>query len=54
VESHLLVGGTTAGNTAAILAAVTPGEAVLVPANSHRSVFSALALGRIPGRFHPA
>ena len=51
VESHLLVGGTTAGNTAAILAAVNPGEAVLVPANSHRSVFSALALGRIPGRF---
>lgn len=51
VSAQLVVGGTTAGNMAALMAGAAPGEAVLVPVNSHRSVFSALALGRIEGRF---
>lgn len=50
-ESHILVGGTTAGNIAAVLTSVPPGCSLLVPTNCHRSVFSALALGRIDAHF---
>ena len=50
-RSFILVGGSTAGNMAAVLAAGAPGVPMLVATNCHRSVFSALALGRIDARF---
>jgi arginine decarboxylase len=49
--AHILVGGTTAGLIAAILAGAGEGDAVIVPSNSHRSVLTALTLGRIRGVF---
>lgn len=50
-EAALLVNGTTTGIHSAILGACSPGEKLLVPTNCHRSVFGALALGRIEGVF---
>lgn len=49
--AHILVGGTTSGLVAAILAGAGEGDAVIVPSNSHRSVWTALTLGRIRGVF---
>lgn len=43
-RSYFLVGGTTAGLHALILAACRPGEAIAVPRNAHRSVLGALIL----------
>jgi arginine decarboxylase len=56
-ESHFLVGGSTSGLHALILAAAAPGQRVLVPRHSHRSVVGALILsGATPEwvrpRFH--
>lgn len=50
-ETAILINGSTAGIHSAILGACKPGETLLVPANCHRSVFGALALGRIQGVF---
>ena len=44
--THFLVGGSTAGNLAAILAVVRPGDVVLVGRNAHHSVWSGLELAR--------
>lgn len=49
--AHILVGGTTSGLVAAILAGAGEGDAVIVPSHSHRSVLTALTLGRIRGVF---
>jgi arginine decarboxylase len=56
-ESFFLVGGTTAGLHALVLAAVRPGEAILVPRHAHRSIVGALILAGVrpvwaPVRFH--
>jgi len=50
-ETAILVNGSTTGIQSAILGACSPGEKLIVPANCHRSVFGALALGRIEGVF---
>ena len=48
-ETFFLVNGTTGGNQAALFAALTPGQKVLIPRASHRSVYAALVLtGAIP------
>jgi arginine decarboxylase len=41
-HSYLLVGGSTSGNIAALLATVRPGERVLVQRNAHKSVIAGL------------
>jgi arginine decarboxylase len=43
-RTFFLVNGSTVGNHAAILSTVRDGQRVLLPRNSHRSVFGALAL----------
>jgi len=50
-EAAILVNGTTTGIHSAILGACCPGEKLIIPTNCHRSVFGALALGRIEGVF---
>ncbi|MBC3804848.1 aminotransferase class V-fold PLP-dependent enzyme [Acetobacterium fimetarium] len=50
-EAAILVNGTTTGIHSAILGACASGDRLLVPVNCHRSVFGALALGRIEGVF---
>ena len=50
-QAAILVNGSTTGIQSAILAACQPGDELLVPLNCHRSVFAALVLGRIKGRF---
>jgi arginine decarboxylase len=57
-SSYMLVGGTTAGLHALVLAAVQPGEAILVPRNAHRSILGAIILSGArpvwaPVQFHP-
>lgn len=53
-RSLMLTGGSTAGVIASLMSAARPGEKLLIPANAHRSAFSALALGRIePVFFSP-
>jgi arginine/lysine/ornithine decarboxylase len=57
-SSYFLVGGTTAGLHGLLLAAVQPGEAILVPRNAHRAVLGAIILAGArpvwaPVRFHP-
>lgn len=57
-SSYFLVGGTTAGLHALLLAAVQPGEAILVPRNAHRSILGAIILAGArpvwaPVQFHP-
>jgi arginine decarboxylase len=57
LRSFFLVGGTTAGLHALVLAACRPGETIAVPRNAHRSVLGALVLaGARPAwvrvRFH--
>jgi len=46
-ETHLLVGGTTVGILAAIMGTCQEKEKLIVPLNSHKSVYSALMFGRI-------
>lgn len=46
-ESHFLVGGTTAGLHALVLAACPPGTTLALPRNAHRSVLGALILGGV-------
>lgn len=50
-EASILVNGTTTGIHSAILGTGVPGKKLLVPVNCHRSVFGAMALGRIEGVF---
>ncbi len=50
-QAAILINGSTTGIQAGILAACQPGEELLLSLNCHRSVFAALALGRIKGRF---
>ncbi len=45
--AHFLVNGATAGIQAAILAAVKPGERLLLPRNAHRAAWAAMTLGDI-------
>lgn len=52
-ETSILINGTTTGIQGAILGTCNPGEKLLVPMNCHRSVFGALALGRVEGVFLP-
>jgi arginine decarboxylase len=57
-HSFFLVNGSTVGVVAMILAAVKPGEKLIVQRNSHRSVIAGLTLGNvepvfIQTRFHP-
>ena len=53
--SYFLVNGTTCGIYAMILATVGPGEKIIVPRNSHRSVIGGLILsGAIPVFVSPA
>lgn len=57
-SSYFLVGGTTAGLHALLLAALQPGEAILVPRNAHRSILGAIILAGArpvwaPVQFHP-
>ena len=48
-ETWFLIGGTTCGNQAAILATCSPGDSLILPRNSHISVFSAMVLsGALP------
>lgn len=48
-QSHFLVNGATVGNIAAILAAVSDGERILMFRGSHRSVYAGVTLaGAIP------
>ena len=50
-----LVNGSTAGVEAAIMAAVRPGQKILVSRNCHRSVFQGVRLaGAVPVYFQPA
>ncbi len=44
--TFFLVGGSTAGNLAALLATLRPGDQVLVPRNAHQSVWHGLKLAR--------
>lgn len=50
-RSYFLVGGTTAGLHALILAACRPGEAIAVPRHAHRSVLGALILAGLRPRW---
>ncbi|MEW8977869.1 MAG: aminotransferase class I/II-fold pyridoxal phosphate-dependent enzyme [Symbiobacterium sp.] len=50
-RSYFLVGGTTAGLHALILAACTPGETIVVPRHAHRSVLGALILAGLRPRW---
>lgn len=50
-RSYFLVGGTTAGLHALILAACRPGETIAVPRNAHRSVLGALILAGLRPRW---
>jgi Arginine/lysine/ornithine decarboxylases len=45
-ETFFLVGGSTAGNLAMLLAALDPGDAVVVQRNVHKSVLNGIALAR--------
>mgnify|MGYP001188784248 CR=1 FL=1 len=57
-ETFFLVGGSTAGNLAMVLAACQPGDKLLVGRDAHRSVFHACMLAGVkvvllPARVHP-
>jgi arginine/lysine/ornithine decarboxylase len=52
-ETFFLSGGSTIGVAAALLAAVPPGETVLLPRNIHRSVVAGLVLSGATPRFVP-
>jgi lysine decarboxylase len=57
-RTFFLINGSTGGNHAAILSAVGPGQKILLPRASHRSVLTALILSDavpvyIPPTYHP-
>jgi arginine/lysine/ornithine decarboxylase len=53
-ETWFLVGGTTCGIQAAIMATCSPGEHIVLPRNSHISAISAMVLsGAIPKYIMP-
>lgn len=53
-ETWFLVGGTTCGIQAAVMATCSPGEYLILPRNSHISAFSALVLsGALPKYITP-
>ena len=45
-ETFFLVGGSTAGNLAMLLAVLDPGDAIIVQRNVHKSVLNGIALAR--------
>jgi arginine decarboxylase len=54
-RSYLLVGGSTAGNVAALLATLAPGDRVLVQRNAHKSVIAGIVqTGAVPIWLLPA
>lgn len=53
-HTFFLVGGTSAGLIAALLAATQPGDKVLLPRHAHRSLLSAMILGDLKPVFYPA
>jgi arginine/lysine/ornithine decarboxylase len=54
-HSYMLVGGSTAGNVAALLATLRPGERVLVQRNAHKSVIAGIIqVGAVPVWLRPA
>ena len=52
-KTFFLVGGTTAGNLAAILALVNPGDQFMMTRSSHQSIFHAALLARAVVHFLP-
>ena len=46
-KSYLLINGTSGGLIAAVLAATSPGDELILARNCHKSVFNALSLGNI-------
>ncbi|MGI6129187.1 MAG: aminotransferase class I/II-fold pyridoxal phosphate-dependent enzyme [bacterium] len=52
--TFFLVGGTSAGLIAALLAATRPGDKVILPRHAHRSLLSAAILGDLKPVFYPA
>ena len=50
-ETFFLVGGSTAGNLAMLLAALDPGDAIVEPRNVHKSVLNGIALARAKAIF---
>ena len=58
-ETFFLVGGSTAGNLALLLAVLEPGDAIVVQRNVHKSVLNGIALARgraifVAPQFEPA
>ena len=54
-RSFILVGGSTEGNIAAIMASLSPGETVLVQRNAHKSVIAGIVhSGAVPVWLSPA
>ncbi|MCU0866240.1 MAG: aminotransferase class I/II-fold pyridoxal phosphate-dependent enzyme [Planctomycetes bacterium] len=54
-HSYMLVGGSTAGNIAALLSTLSPGDSVLVQRNAHKSVIAGIVqVGAIPIWLPPA
>ncbi len=54
-KSFILVGGSTAGNIAAIMATLSPGDTVLVQRNAHKSVIAGIVhSGAVPVWLSPA
>lgn len=47
LQSHIVVNGATCGLMAAILGSFQPGDSVIVPRSSHRSIYSGLYYGRL-------
>ena len=53
-ETWFLVGGTTCGIQAAIMATCSPGDTLILPRNAHKSTFSSMVLsGAIPKYITP-
>jgi arginine decarboxylase len=52
--TFFLVGGTSAGLIASLLAATKPGDKVLLPRHAHRSLLAATILGGLKPVFYPA
>ena len=52
-QTYFLVNGSTVGNQAMFLSTLGPGKSVLLPHNSHRSVYSALLLSGAAAHFFP-
>lgn len=54
-HSYMLVGGSTAGNIAALLSTLSPGDSVLVQRNAHKSVIAGIVqVGAVPIWLPPA